>query len=48
MTLIYNTPLSAAQQVVQGIAPVQPLAIADRVRFSELDPLNHVNNTAYM
>ena len=48
MTLIYNTPLSAAQQAVQGIDPVQPLAIADRVRFSELDPLNHVNNTAYM
>jgi len=48
MTLIYNTPLSAAQQVVAGVDPVQPLAIADRVRFSELDPLNHVNNTAYM
>lgn len=48
MTLVYNTPLSAAQQVVAGLEVPQPLAIADRVRFSELDPLNHVNNTAYM
>ena len=48
MALVYNTPLSAAQQAVAGVDPVQPLALADRVRFSELDPLNHVNNTAYM
>lgn len=48
MTLIYNTPLSAAQQAVAGIDPVQPLAMADRVRFSELDVLNHVNNAVYM
>ncbi|MFK7835688.1 MAG: acyl-CoA thioesterase [Sulfitobacter sp.] len=48
MSLIYNTPLSAAQQAVAGIDPVQPLAMADRVRFSELDVLNHVNNAVYM
>ena len=48
MTLIYNTPLSADQQAAAGLDPVQPLAIADRVRFSELDVLNHVNNVAYM
>lgn len=48
MTLVYNTPLSPAQQAVEGVDPVQPLAMADRVRFSELDPLNHVNNVAYM
>lgn len=48
MSLIYHTPLSAAQQAVAGIEPVQPLALADRVRFSELDVMNHVNNTVYM
>ena len=48
MALVYNTPLSAAQQAVEGIDPPQPLALADRVRFSELDALNHVNNAVYM
>lgn len=48
MALVYHIPLSAAQQAVEGLDPVQPLAMADRVRFSELDPLNHVNNAAYM
>ncbi|MEW9921844.1 acyl-CoA thioesterase [Marimonas sp. MJW-29] len=48
MALVYNTPLSPAQQAVEGIDPVQPLAMADRVRYSELDILKHVNNTAYM
>lgn len=48
MALPYLTPLTAAQQAVEGITPVQPFAIADRVRFSELDVQNHVNNTAYM
>ncbi|NNK17367.1 MAG: acyl-CoA thioesterase [Sulfitobacter sp.] len=48
MTLVYHTPLSAAQQAVAGIDPVQPLAMADKVRFSELDVLNHVNNAVYM
>ncbi|MCX7559835.1 thioesterase family protein [Sulfitobacter sp. F26204] len=47
MTLVYHTPLSAAQQAVAGVDPVQPLAMADRVRFSELDVLNHVNNKTY-
>ena len=48
MALVYNTPLSAAQQAVAGVDPAQPLAMADRVRFSELDVLNHVNNAVYM
>ncbi len=48
MGLVYNTPLTPAQQAVAGIDPVQPLAMADRVRFSELDVLNHVNNALYM
>ncbi len=48
MTLIYHTPLSAAQQAVAGIDPVQPLAMADRVRSVEVDIQNHVNNAVYM
>ena len=48
MALVYHTPLSAAQQAVAGVDPPQPLAMADQVRFSELDVLNHVNNAVYM
>ncbi|WP_212525962.1 thioesterase family protein [Actibacterium sp. MT2.3-13A] len=48
MTLPYLTPLDADTQRAHGIAAPWPLAIADRVRFSELDPLNHVNNAAYL
>ncbi|MGC9369371.1 MAG: acyl-CoA thioesterase [Paracoccaceae bacterium] len=48
MTLPYLTPLDDDTQRAHGIAAPWPLAIADRVRFSELDPLNHVNNAAYM
>ena len=47
MTLPYHTPLSPQQQADAGIARPQPLAMADQVRFSELDVLNHVNNKAY-
>lgn len=46
--MIYHTPLSAQAQTALGIDPVQPLAMGDRVRFSELDVLNHVNNAVYM
>ena len=48
MALLYHTPLDAATQTTLGIAPPAPLAMADRVRFSELDALNHVNNAVYM
>jgi acyl-CoA thioester hydrolase len=48
MTLRYLTPLSAQEQLDCGLETAQPLAIADRVRYSELDVLNHVNNKAYM
>jgi len=48
MTLIYHTPLSAEAQTDLGITPTQPFAMADQVRFSEIDALNHVNNIAYM
>jgi len=48
MTLPFHTPLSAAQQRQAGLDAPQPLAVADQVRFSELDVLNHVNNAVYM
>ena len=48
MDLPYHTPLDPAQQAAAGIDPAQPLAMADRVHFSELDVLNHVNNAGYM
>ena len=47
-TLPYHTPLSADQQRAAGLATVWPLAVADRVRFAELDVQEHVNNKAYM
>ncbi len=48
MELRYHTPLSAAEQLAHGLSQAQPLAMADRVRYSEIDMLNHVNNKAYM
>lgn len=48
MNLPFHTPLSPQQQLEFGLDTPQPLAIADRVRFAELDILNHVNNKAYM
>lgn len=48
MTLLYHTPLSPEDQSKLGITPPAPLAMADKVRFSELDVLNHVNNAVYM
>ncbi len=48
MELRYLTPLSAEEQRAHGLDEPQPLALADRVRYSELDVLNHVNNKAYM
>jgi acyl-CoA thioester hydrolase len=47
MTLVYHTPLSAQTQRGLGIDPPAPLALADRVRFGELDVLDHVNNAVY-
>lgn len=48
MELRYHTPLSPETQSQLGITPPAPLAMADRVRFSELDVLKHVNNAVYM
>ena len=41
------TPLSAAQMKSVGVPDGWAYAMADRVRFHELDALNHVNNVAY-
>ena len=46
--LPYLTPLTPDQQHAAGVPEARPLALADRVRFAELDPLNHVNNVAYL
>lgn len=48
MTLAYHRPLTAAEQQDQGITAPAPLAMADQVRFGELDVLRHVNNAVYM
>ena len=48
MTLRYHTPLSPEEQRANGLPVPQPLALGDRVRFAELDPLQHVNNKAYV
>jgi len=48
MELRYHTPLTPEEQLAHGLAAPQPLAIADRVRYAELDVLNHVNNKSYM
>ena len=47
MSIPYHTPLSADVQRSLGIDPPAPFALADQVRFSELDVLNHVNNAVY-
>ena len=48
MSVPYLIPLNPEQQRAFGLPEPQPLALADRVRYSELDVLNHVNNKAYM
>ena len=48
MDMPFHTPLTAEQQASAGINPAKPLALRDKVRFSELDVLNHVNNARYI
>lgn len=48
MTLAYHRPLTPEEQQAEGITPPAPLAMADQVRFGELDVLRHVNNAVYM
>lgn len=44
----FLTPLYADELSAAGIPPEWRIGMADRVRFSELDALNHVNHTAYL
>lgn len=44
----YLTPLETDDLRALGIGPPWTYGIADRVRFGELDALNHVNHTAYL
>jgi len=44
----YLTPLDRAQMDAFGVPADWPFGLADRVRFSEIDALNHVNHTAYL
>ena len=48
MSIRYHTPLDEVEQRTFGVASPAPLAMADQVRFAELDVLNHVNNAVYM
>ncbi|MFS4583312.1 acyl-CoA thioesterase [Phaeobacter sp. C3_T13_0] len=48
MDLAFHTPLSPDAQRQYGLDVPQPFAMADKVRFSELDILHHVNNKAYL
>ena len=44
----YLTPLTPEALRDAGVPPPWAFGQADRVRFYELDALNHVNNTAYL
>jgi len=46
--LPYLTPLTRAQMDAAGVSAGWPFGLADRVRFSEIDALGHVNHTAYL
>ena len=46
--LPFHTPLTPQQQKSVGLDATWTFAIADKVRFAELDPLNHVYNVAYL
>lgn len=48
MDMRFHTPLTAKEQLAHGMTSPQTLALADKVRYAELDPLNHVNNKAYV
>lgn len=44
----YLTPLDTAQLRDAGVPEPWRFGIADRVRFAEIDALNHVNNVVYL
>ncbi len=48
MTLPFLTPITTPHLRAAGIPEPWGYGIVDRVRFGELDALNHVNNAAYL
>lgn len=48
MTQTYLEPLSTNALTQLGVPDDWAFGVADRVRFSELDALNHVNHTTYL
>ena len=44
----YHEPLTESEQQAAGVARPTAFALADKVRFNEIDALNHVNNVAYL
>ncbi|EPX78927.1 acyl-CoA thioesterase [Litoreibacter arenae] len=44
----YHTPLDADALRALDIPEPWSFGVADRTRFSELDPLGHINNAAYL
>ena len=48
MSLPYLTPLTRPQLDAFGVPAHWPFGLMDRVRFSEIDALAHVNHTAYL
>ena len=44
----FLTPLSRAALDAEGVPARWPFGLLDRVRFSEIDALGHVNHTAYL
>ncbi len=48
MTLPYLTPLTPDQIAEAGVPGRWCMGLRDKVRFSEIDRLNHVNNVAYL
>lgn len=47
-TIPFHTPLTREQQLEAGLTEDWPMAMADKVRFGEIDVLGHVNNAAYL
>ncbi|MCF2903867.1 acyl-CoA thioesterase [Octadecabacter sp. CECT 8868] len=48
MTTPYLTPLGPTELRDAGVPAPWAFGMADRVRFGEIDALNHVNNVAYL
>ena len=46
--LPYLVPLGPDALAAQGIPPHWRFGMADRVRFTEIDALNHANHTTYL